>query len=122
MIEPSGERYRAYQEITDAIDEKLAKIWADTAIHSSFKPTLDHPEFAALVQQGDRIVPYLFHVMTHRGASWTIILLLLKLIPDTNPIKEEHRGDFYAVIHDWLGWYLSSPYRDRDDIYHGLVD
>lgn len=122
FIEPSRERYEQYKKIANGIDRKLAKIEKDTRFYSGSKPTLNHPKFKALVQQGDRIVPYLFHIITHRGASWTIIFLLLRLLPDTNPIKNEHRGDFYAIIHDLLGWYLNSPYRDIDNIYQGLVD
>ena len=119
-VKPSAERYAEYRVIIEKIDIMLETIDNDTGYQSSHTPILNHEHFKWLVEQGDKIIPYLFHVITHRGCSWTIILLLHQLTSE-NPIKEEHRGNFYGIIHDWLGWYLTSPYRDKDNIYHGLV-
>jgi hypothetical protein len=122
--EPSAEAYAAYSEIAAEINRHLYAIDHDPKVmySSSHNSTREHPHFKALVEMGDRIIPYLFHVLTHRGASWTILLLLHQLVPDENPIRDGHEGCFYGIIHDWLGWFLNSKYRERDDIYAGLVD
>jgi hypothetical protein len=119
-IEPSGERYAQYKEITTEIDFFLKTIEEDSGLSSSHTIIINHEYFKKLVEMGDKIIPYLFHVMVEHGASWTILILLRHLTQE-NPIKPEHVGKFYHIFHDWLGWYLDSPYDKNDDIYHGLV-
>ena len=120
MIEPSGENYRKYEIVANDIDKRLAQIRTDTSVHSSPTPTLEHPDFLALVEMGDRIIPYLFHVMIEHGTSWVHIYLLHQ-ITGMSPILPKHQGDLYGIIYDWLGWFLGSKYADSD-IYCGLVD
>lgn len=122
MIEATAERYTVYSEITKEIDRRLTIVHEETLYYSSHKPILEHSDFKWLVEQGDKIIPYLFHVITHRGCTWVIILLLSKIAP-VNPVQVEHRGQLYHILHDWLGWYLDSEYHKlKDNIYHGLVE
>ena len=81
---------------------------------------MDHPDFKALVEMGDRIIPYLMHKGVNSGFSWTI-LMLLGILSGETPVPEEHGGKFYLQIADWIVWFENSKY-GHHDIYFGLVD
>ena len=120
MVQVTYENYQKQLKITRDIDAKLNRIWQDTAVHSTSQTTLDHPDFKALVEMGERIIPYLMHKGTNSGFSWTIIMLLGQITGE-NPVPEEHAGKFYPQIADWIIWFENSKYKDSD-IYFGLVD
>ena len=119
-VEVSAENYNKQREITDKIDAILNKIEEDTQLHSSPKKKLEHPGFNELLAMGDVIVNYLFHLMFEYGNSWTLMLLLTKLVKD-GPNKREHRGDFKYMTIDWMTWYVESEYYKNCDVYYNLV-
>ena len=111
--------FKKSSKIVDEIVKHLAAIENDTKFYSYPDPVLNHPRYKMLIEMGDKIVPYLFHHITHNGGSWTIFYLLYN-ITKQNPIPKEHSGNFnYAIIY-WLQWFMDSDYYKNDDIYYGL--
>jgi len=119
-VEITMENYQKQQKITRLIDAKLNRIWQDTCTSSSHQSTLDHPEFKALVEMGPKIIPYIVHLMTHKGAQWTHFMLLGTLTGE-NPIPDEAAGRFYLHLAYWILWFEKSKYRDHD-VYYGLLN
>ena len=123
MIKTSSENYEKFCIITKDIDYKLLSIKKDTMFSSNFSTTINHPQFKELSNMGTKIIPYIFHVGTHTGFSWTH-LLLLQDITKQSPVLPEHAGLFYHQIIYWMNWYLNSNYyldKDLSDVYYGLV-
>lgn len=120
----TSENYQKQQVITNRIDQLLQNIHQDTAMFSTSIHTLEHDDFKKLVEMGDKIIPYLFYLITQYGCS-QIILLLLHQITKVNPIPKEDAGKFMHSIMHWLKWFLESDYykdERKNDIYFGLVD
>ncbi len=69
---------------------------------------------------GDKIVNYLFHIITHRGGSWAVFMIL-RQITGVNPIPKKDNGRFPHVMMHWLRWYTESGYYKNNDIYYNLV-
>lgn len=120
--EVSARSYEKFCIIAERIDFLLATIKEETAGYSTHIHTLRHPYFIELVGMGDRIIPYLFKVMTQHGASWTHFLLLHE-ITKHNPVPKEDIGRFDHEILHWLQWYLHSDYYKNviNDVYYGLI-
>jgi hypothetical protein len=114
------ENYLKYQKIAAHLRGLLNKIW-ETHRHFSDYNYSNSPDYQELLAMGDKIVPFIISRMIDGQAEW-LHICLLREITGQNPIKEEHAGLFYHQINDWLTWYLDSPYYEKDDIYHGLLD
>jgi hypothetical protein len=121
MVEVSGENFKKYCEIISGIDSLLSKIKLETGGYSTSYQTFKHPGFLELVNMGDRIIPYLFHKITHYGSSW-LYFHLLGEITGENPVPREYAGNFYYTILYWLNWYIKNKYFKNDDVYFGLID
>jgi hypothetical protein len=120
-VEISAENFQKQLAITNLIDNHIKKIDEDTGGYSSHAPTLRHISFLELVAMGDRIVNYLFYLMFESGSSWTILLLLDKVVKDKPEIPNEHAGSYRHIVVDWMKWYLTSDYYKNDDLYFNLV-
>lgn len=118
--EVSGENYQKQKAITNNINRLLKRIAVDTGIFSTHNHTVEHESFKELVAMGDKIIPYLFHLMTEHGGSWTYFLLL-EQITGQNPVKPSENGKFIHSMIAWMQWYIDSSYYPSD-IYFGLVD
>lgn len=118
-VEVSGENFQKYLVKTNEIRQLLVQIEEETGGMSTHVHKLRHPDFKKLVDMGEVIIPYIFHLITHEGAGW-VYFLLLQQITGENPVKTEHLGRFVHHIIAWLSWYVESKYYPSD-IYHGLV-
>ncbi|MEO6302337.1 MAG: hypothetical protein ABIP51_04105 [Bacteroidia bacterium] len=119
-VEVSGENYQKQERITDFIIKHLKQINKDTGHFSTHIHTIRHESFKELVLMGDKIIPYLFHLMLEEGGSWTYFLLLQEITKE-QPVKKENYGKFIHSTIDWLQWYVNSKYYPSD-IYFGLVE
>lgn len=120
MVEVSAENYQKQLKITDEIWVFLSDIHNDTAAFSTHNHIYNHPKFKTLVEMGDKIIPYLFHVLTQHGGSW-IIFCALQQITHENPVSKGDHGKFVVVMKCWLEWYVNSKYIHHD-VYFNLVD
>lgn len=120
-VEVSAENFQKQLEITNQINRHLNLIKEETGLYSFPNYKLKHPSFLSLVEMGDKIVNYLFHLMFEYGSNWTILLLLDKIVKDKPQIPKEHLGNVYHQVVDWMQWYLESDYYKRNDVYFNLV-
>ena len=114
--------YKKCLEITDNINRLLRMVAHDSGGSSTHRRIYEHASFKELVEMGDKIIPYLFHLITHYGGSWTILLLLSEIAPE-DPIQKDHAGKFIHLMIDWLQWYVESKYyKEINDVYYGLIE
>ena len=118
---PSAENYQKQLAITTVIDSHIKTIEDETGFYSFSNPILEHPSFLELVNMGDKIVNYLFHLMFENGSSRTILLLLDKIVKDKPVIPKEIWGKFKHQTVEWMKWYLESDYYKNNNIYFNLV-
>lgn len=119
-MQVSAENFKKQLEVTSKIDLLLSNIHQDTGGMSTHIHILRHNDFAELCSMGERIIPYLFHVILHNGFSWIIIHLLCQ-ITKQQPVSKEHVGKAWFVLIDWAKWFTESKYY-KSDVYYGLVD
>lgn len=120
-IQPSPENFQKQLSITNVIDSHLRIIEDETGLYSFPSLILKHPLFLELVEMGDKIVNYLFHIMFEHGSGRVLLLLLDKIAKNKPEIPKEHAGRFYHQTVNWMKWYLESDYYKNNDIYYNLV-
>lgn len=121
MEKVNSENFEKQLVITNKINILLNKIEDETGGYSFHKPKLKNSNFLELAEMGDVIVNYLFYITFEYGCSWTILLLLDKIVKDKPIIPNEHSGRFYHQVVDWTTWYLISDYYKNNDVYYNLV-
>lgn len=121
MIEVNSENYNLFHQKAKEIDDLLETINHDTMDSSNHADTTNHSCFKQLVNMGNKIIPYIFYLMTQHGCEWAHLLLLSELVGNEMQIPEEHYGRFIHIMSDWLQWYIKSPYQ-MHDVYYGLVE
>jgi hypothetical protein len=119
-VEISGENYEKQQVISSEIRRLLLEIQDDTGMFSTHNHIYEHENFPKLVAMGDRIIPYLFHIVMHYGGSW-LIFILLKEITKENPVKKGDWCRYPKVMIAWIQWWVDSKYY-HTDVYYGLVE
>lgn len=120
-VEVSAGNFEKQLAITSVIHNLINKVDDETGGYSIHAYKLRNENFIALAEMGDVIVNYLFHLIFEYGCSWTILLLLDKIVKDKPTIPKEHAGKFYHQTVDWTTWYLTSEYYKNNDIYFNLV-
>lgn len=120
-VETSSENFAKQLAITNVIDSHLKTIEDETGLYSFSNPILKHQLFLELVDMGDKIVNYLFHIIFEHGSSRVVLLLLDKIAQNKPEIPKEIRGKFKHQTVIWMQWYLESDYYKNNDIYFGLV-
>lgn len=118
-VEVSGENFQKQLSITNKIHELLQTVSDETGHMSFHRYTLENKSFKELVSMGDKIIPYIFHLIAESGGSWTYFLLLEQITGQT-PVKPGEHGHFMRSMISWMQWYLDSKYYPSD-IYFGLV-
>jgi hypothetical protein len=118
---PSSENFQKQVAITTIINSHLKTIEDETGLFSFPNPILKHPLFLELVEMGDKIVNYLFHLMFEHGTRRTILLLLNKIVKDKPIMPKEISGKFRHQTVEWMKWYLESDYYKNNNIYYNLV-
>lgn len=119
MVQVNTTNYFRQLIITDEIDQLLENIANDTGCFSTHNHIFKHSDFKKLTVMGNKIIPYLFHIITHHGGSWTIFLLLGQ-ITNENPVPKDEWSKFSVVMTSWLQWYIDSSYVNHD-VYFNLV-
>lgn len=118
-MEVNNENYLKCLKMTNFIDELILEIRQDTGMFSTHNHIFEHQSFKLLVNMGDELIPYLFHVVTHHGGSW-VLFHLIHQITKENPVPKGDWGKFPVVMSCWLQWYLTSKYYGIKDVYYGL--
>lgn len=121
MSETSAEKYSAFYEIANRIDQLLFEIKEDTKFHSNLNYVTSHPSYIKLIDMGEKIIPYLFRCATQHGASWIHFALFAELSKE-NPIPPEDNGRFERILMHWLRWYTENSKYQNLDVYYGLCN
>lgn len=99
------------------INKLLREISEETSIFSFH--IYDHPKLLEIIALGEEAVPILLEHLReselaekaqyaepydfHDYSPWYAIIAL-RGITKVNPIKPEHAGRLFEIIHDWLDW------------------
>ena len=121
-VEVNGENYQKQRAITDVINKLLFQIEEDTGGSSVHRDKLKHESFLELVEMGDKIVNYIFYLMTEYGGSWIYFLLLQKIVKNPPKLPNEVAGKFIHQTIHWMQWYVESDYYKNNDTYFNLVN
>lgn len=119
-VEVSAENYKKQQIITDEIVALIKEIKRDTGHMSTMYHKMKHPNVQKLLDMGDKIVNFLFYLISEYGGDW-VVFEILRQLTKQNPVKTENVGKFIHTTIDWLSWYVESDYYKNNDIYYGLV-
>lgn len=81
---------------------KLVSQWKkDTQFISSIDEMVLHPAYQQIIGMGGEAVPLLLKELQQHPDYW---FWALKSITRSDPIPEEHRGNFDAMVQAWLDW------------------
>lgn len=82
---------------------------------------MKHPNVQKLLNMGDKIINFLFHLSLEYGSD-RVVFEIIKEIIKVNPVQKESVGKLYHETRDWYNWYVESDYYKNNDIYYNLVD
>jgi hypothetical protein len=66
-----------------------------------------HPAYQQIIGMGERVVPVLLRELERRPNHW---FWALKAITRQDPVPDEARGDFDAMVGAWLRWGRTQGY------------
>jgi hypothetical protein len=88
----------------------LASEWQrDTQFASSVSDMVIHPSYQQIIGMGEKVVPVLLRELERRPHHW---FWALKAITRQDPVPEEARGHFDAMVAAWLQWGRTQGYID----------
>lgn len=81
---------------------QLADRWeTETQYMSSLQSKLRHDDYLKIIAMGPSVLPMILQRMGTKPNYW---FLALRSLTDCDPVREDHRGDMWAMTQDWLGW------------------
>lgn len=108
-----GSGDREIEEIEAAVPQVIplnSRVAFETAVSQWFDDTLfdslpsdmkEHKSFAAIVQDGERVVPL---IAAHLRRRPSFLFLALEEITGADPVPETAYGNLKATVDAWLQW------------------
>lgn len=91
-----------YQKSLCEYFDSLKFLWLEeTKFSSNVFLTTNHPAHLAIIQMGERALPFLIDDLKNNNNHWFIAL---NTITGVNPIQSGHAGDVEAMRNDWIQW------------------
>src|SRR3954463_13197590 len=98
MVEFNANSYTIFCQKAKDIEDWIRGIEEDTSFSSALEDTVQHINFAKLIDMGTVIIPYIIYLMTQDGCNWTHLLLLRALVGNEMETPEEHQGRFVHIM------------------------
>ena len=121
-VTPSGENFEKCNAICGEINILFNKLAEETGGMSMRHHMIKNKNFQTLVEKGDILVNYIFHLMFQHGNCWRYLELLPRIVKDPPKLPNEIAGDFQRQTIFWMQWYMTSDYRKEDNIYHNFIN
>ncbi len=68
------------------------------------------PSYQKIIKMGERAIPLILRELKIEGDEPDHWFWALRILADTNPVHEKHRGDIVAMAKDWISWGRQSGY------------
>lgn len=99
----------ASAEVSSAFNALAFKWRVETEFASSVNEMAIHPAYQQIIGMGEKVVPVLLRELQRRPDHW---FWALKAITRQDPVPDEARGDFDAMVAAWLRWGRTQGYID----------
>jgi len=82
---------------------ELKELWLnEVGLHSNPDILFNNENYKAIIDMGSEVIPYLIQDLQNGDGDW---FNALAQITNTDPISEDHRGDYDAMTNDWVQWF-----------------
>jgi hypothetical protein len=98
----SSDAYTYRQSFLAETFRRMAEEWRQsTMFESSMDRITGHPAYRAIVQLGEEVLPLLLEELRQQPEPW---FTALRQITQTDPVRQEQRGDMKAMADAWVRW------------------